>query len=154
VPVTDCCVGELEASLTKLIVPDAVPVFWGVNVTANCRLCPALMDTGKEIPLTTNSESVLDTEETVTVAPLAVRFAFKAPLLPTTTFPKFRLAGETLSCPWAVPVPDNAIVVGELLASETRVSVPLEAPTPLGENVTVKVMLWFVERLVGSERPL
>ena len=42
----------------------------------------------------------------------------------------------------------------EFLAVETRLSVPLEEPVDGGVNVTVKVRLWFGERLVGTLSPV
>jgi hypothetical protein len=42
----------------------------------------------------------------------------------------------------------------EFLAVDTRLSVPLEEPTDDGVKVTVKVTLWFEERLVGTLSPV
>ena len=106
-PVAVCWVGELEALLTKVKVAVAVPVACGVNVTLYGRLCPAAITAGRESPLIVNSGLVLVADETVTAAPVALRDELRVELAPTTTLPKFRLAGETPSCPEVVPVPDK-----------------------------------------------
>ena len=140
-PDRDCWSGELEALLTKFRVADAAPLVCGVNVTVKGRLCPAPMATGSDSPLTTNSALVLETDETVTGAPVAFKAPLRAEFVPTTTLLKFKLPGETESCPGAVPVPAKATTVGELLASEVTVRLPEADPAAVGANVTVKTLL-------------
>src|SRR5208282_3167953 len=78
---------------------------------------------------------------TVTDAPLAIRLALSAELVPTTTLPKLRLAGDTANVPDAVPVPESAIVSGEFDAFDTTDKLPLAAPALAGVKVAVNVML-------------
>ena len=60
---------------------------------------------------------------------------------PTATLPKLRLVGDTANWPAAVPVPESAIVSGELDAFDTTDRLPLAAPAPVGAKVAVKVTL-------------
>jgi hypothetical protein len=78
---------------------------------------------------------------TVTEAPLAVRLPLSAELDPTATLPKLRLVGDTANWPAAVPVPESAIVSGELDAFDTTDRLPLAAPALVGAKVAVKVTL-------------
>jgi hypothetical protein len=66
----DC---ELEALLTNVSDPDAVPLFWGVKATLKDMLCPAAIVNGKEAPFKANWELLLFPEDTVTLAPEALR---------------------------------------------------------------------------------
>lgn len=109
---------------------------------------------GNEIPERTNSLLVGLAGWTVTDAPLAIRLALSAELVPTTTLPKLRLVGDTVSVPAAVPVPESAIVRGEFDAFDTTDKLPLAAPAPVGVKVAVKVTLWFGVRVSGSVNPL
>ena len=68
--VNDC---ELEALLTNVSDPDAVPLFWGVKATFKDMLCPAASVNGKDAPFKTNWELLLFPEDTVTLAPEALR---------------------------------------------------------------------------------
>jgi len=71
-PLRDCTVGELEALLANVTFADAVPEAWGANVTWNETLFPAAIVTGREIPLTENSDPFTPTDDTVTGALLAL----------------------------------------------------------------------------------
>jgi len=71
-PVKDCAVGELEALLANVRFADAVPEDWGANVTWNETLFPAAIVTGREIPLTENSDPFMPADEIVTGALLAL----------------------------------------------------------------------------------
>lgn len=90
----------------------------------------------------------------MTGAPVAFRLAVSAELVPTTTLPKPRLVGETVSVPAAVPVPESAIDNGEFDAFETTDKLPLVTPAPVGAKVAVSVTLWFGVSVVGSVNPL
>jgi hypothetical protein len=71
VPVRVAGVGEFEASLINEAFPETAPIVWGVKVTVKFTLSPAVMVTGNERPLITNSELSTLTEETVTFAVVA-----------------------------------------------------------------------------------
>jgi hypothetical protein len=109
---------------------------------------------GREIPESTNSPLEGLAGCTVTDAPLAVRLALRAELVPTTTLPKARVVGETANVPAAVPVPESAIVNGEFDAFDTTDNLPLAPPAPDGVKAAVNVTLWFGVRVVGSVNPL
>ena len=102
---------------------------------------PAVSVFGNVMPENTNSLLLRLADVTVTDAPLAVRVPLRAELIPSTTLPKLRLVGDTANWPGAVPVPESAMLSGELAAFEVTVKVPLADPAPLGVNVAVKVTL-------------
>ena len=103
-----------------------------MNVTVNEALFPAGMLTGNEIPLTLNSELPRFAEVTVTLEPAAVKLADWLALVPTTTLLKFNAAGDTVSCPAAVPVPDNGMVKFPTEAVERIETFPVAAPVDCG----------------------
>ena len=154
VPVRDSAVGEPEALLAKLSDALAVPLAFGVKVTANGTDCPACIVAGRLIPNSANSELLLVPDETVTEAPLAVKLPFSEEFAPTTTFPKLSVAGDTDNWPCAVPVPDIAMLRGELEASDAMETAPLAEPAAEGENIALKVTLWFGLRVVGRLSPV
>ncbi len=132
----------------------AVPVAWGAKVTVKPADCPAARVAGREIPESENSLLLAAAEEIVTAAPLAARVPFSAAVDPTVTLPKLSVAGETDSCPGVVPVPESAMLSGELDASDTRDKVPFTAPAVAGANFTVKVRLWPAASVVGAVSPV
>ena len=96
VPVNDWLVGEFVALLVKERLPEAAPLDLGVKVTVKEAEEPAAMVAGREMPDSANSfEMVFD--ETVTAAPVAFRVPLSEALEPTTTFPKLKVVGETVS---------------------------------------------------------
>jgi hypothetical protein len=70
-PLTDSTIEVLVALLAKLMFADAVPDACGVNVTVKDAVPPAAIVSGKDIPLTENSEPLTPADDTVTGAPLA-----------------------------------------------------------------------------------
>src|ERR1700690_1022012 len=126
VPVRDSIVGEFEASLAKDMLPDATPFPEGVNVMVNCTCWPAGIVTGSDSPLKVNAEPFTVSEDTVTLAPLALSVPVWFACVPTATLPKSMLVGVTLNCPWGtgVPVPVNGIARFGLDASETTETLP------------------------------
>src|SRR5689334_12211707 len=107
VPVSDSTVGELEASLRKVMLPDTTPFPDGVNFTVNCTCWPAGIVTGKLIPLSEKAEPLTVPDDTVTSATVAFKVPVRCACVPTVTFPKSMLVGTTLNCPCGggVPVP-------------------------------------------------
>ena len=74
--------------------------------------------------------------------------------VPTSTLPKVKLVA--LDVRWnvcAVPVPDNAIVVGEFVALLTIVTLPVTPPAIVGEKLTVKVALCPAGKASGTAKP-
>src|SRR5208282_1828981 len=149
-----CTVGEFEALLENDKVAEVAPLACGVKVTVKAVDCPAGIVTGSEIPESTNSPLFRLADETVTDAPLAIRLPPSAELVPSTTFPKLRLVGDTANWPVAVPVPESAMLSGEFDAFDTTDKLPLAAPALVGVKVAVKVTLWFVVSVTGKVSPL
>ncbi len=130
-------VTEFELLDAKVRLADAVPVVVGAKVTVNGTLCPADRVTGREIPLTVNSELLEEVEERVTVPPLAVTDPFCVCVVPMVTLPKLREPGLTEIVPTtALPVPERETFTVGLDALEARVRVALAEPEVVGANVT------------------
>jgi hypothetical protein len=72
IPVSDSTVVELEALLVNDSVPEDVPPAVGLKVTLKDELCPAGMLNGNVAPFGANCELLLASEDTVTLAPLAL----------------------------------------------------------------------------------
>lgn len=72
-PLSNSVSGELVALLANVMLPETLPLVVGAKVTVKGRLWPALMVTGRVIPLNENCELLELTEEIVTLEPLAVR---------------------------------------------------------------------------------
>jgi len=154
VPPKESTVGELEALLVNEAVPEAAPVACGVNVTMNCRLLPAAMVAGNEMPLSVNSELLTLADEIVTLAPAALSVAERLALVPTTTLPKARPAGLTANCPGAVPVPESGIFKVGLDALEVIARFPLALPADCGVKMTLNVTPCPAVKVIGRLRPL
>ena len=142
-PSRDCTEGEFEALLANDSVAEESPADCGLKVTVKEADFPAAIVVGREIPESVNSLLFRVAEETVTDAPLAVRVPPSADEFPTITLPKIKVVGETANVPdWVpVPVPESAILSGELEAFDTTAKVPLVAPELAGAKITVNVVL-------------
>lgn len=110
--------------------------------------------TGKEIPLSVNSELLELPEVTVTFDPLAVRVPVRFALFPMVTLPNGRDVGDTARVAGFVPVPDSGIDSVGLGALEVSVKVPLALPADVGAKVTVKLTLWPAVSVCGRLKPL
>lgn len=156
VPVTVAAAGEFEASLVKEALTVAKPLDCGVKVTVKFTLWPEGMVTGNANPVMENSELPTLTEDTVTLAPVALSVPVCVPLVPTVTFPTPMVAGLTLSCPGfgcVVPAPLNAMVRLGLEASLARARLPL-ALADVGVKTTLKVVLCAGARINGRSKPV
>lgn len=141
--------------LVKVSVALAAPETCGLKVTVKEVLWPAGMVTGSARPPTLNTELFELTAVTVTFAPVAVRLPDAVPLVPTTTLPRPRVVGVTVSCPGAaVPVPDSGIVSVGLDAFEAMVTLPLALAAVCGANVTVKLALCPAVNVTGAVIPV
>src|SRR5271170_424359 len=90
VPVRLATLGVFDALLANEAVAAAAPDAPGVNVTVNITGVLVVTVTGKLMPLMANSPGLVPpilTEDTMTLAPLAVRVPVAVPLAPTTTLP-------------------------------------------------------------------
>ncbi len=138
-PVKVSIVGLVSALLLKEMLPEAVPLLCGVNVTLTGVLCPAASASGNETPLKLNSGLLVLADETVTLEPLALSVAVKLLFWPTVMLPKSNAAGDNSNWPDAVAVPESAIDKLEFEASETMTILPLAVPEDLGEKAVLKV---------------
>ena len=98
-PANDWFAGELDALLTNEMLPADVPADGGEKVTVYAALFPAATVIGNVIPLTEYPEPFQAADETTTSALGADKVPVKDELLPTFTFPKFSVEGETAKVP-------------------------------------------------------
>src|SRR5271154_1519513 len=157
VPVRLVTLGVFDALLANDAVADAAPDAPGVNVTVNITGVLVVTVTGKLTPLIANSEGLVPpklTEDTITLAPLAVKVPVAVPLVPTTTLPT--ATGElTLSVPTAaVPVPVRLVKLGVFDALLANDAVADAAPDAPGVNVTVNITGVLVVTVTGKLTPL
>src|SRR5437868_10790518 len=88
------------------------------------------------------------TDTLVTGAPprfVAIRVAWR--LLPTATVPKFRVAGETESCPGVKALPVTKLVLLPPLLVKTTAL--LKLPALVGAKLTATVPVWAGAKLNG-----
>lgn len=86
--------------------------------------------------------------------PVFVTVTVRDAVLPTLTFPKFRLRGFTAKLkPGATPAPLSAMADGGLDASLTRFRLPVDAPADLGSNCTLKLAVLPATSVNGRARP-
>jgi len=96
-PVSDTCIVEFVALLTKEAPAEAAPLACGVNITVNDADWPGGIVNGSDGPPTANSEVPAEAEDTITLDPVALRVAVMLLLCPTTTLPKLKVAGVIVS---------------------------------------------------------
>jgi len=171
VPVKLATLGVFEALLANEAMADAAPEAPGINVKVNGTGWLVVTVTGKLTPLIENSEGLAPpkvTEDTVTLAPLAVRVPVAVPLVPTTVLPTAML-GLTLRVPMGagvgvgvgvgagvgvgvpvVPVP----VRGTVSATPETNRLPPTVPAEWGVKLTINVTLCPAFRVKGNEAPL
>ncbi len=146
--------GEPGALLTRVIVPATLPAALGAKTALNVAALPDAMVTGAVIPVTLNPAPAAVTEEIVTVAlPLFVRLTLCELLVPVVTLPKAAVVGVAASC-GCVPVPLQAIVVGEFGALLTIEMLPLALPAVVGANCALNVVLSPAPNVSGVLNPL
>lgn len=153
-PVRDWTADELDALLANDPLAAAVPLDCGVKTTVNDALCPAARVSGRESPLTLNSEVVMLAAVTVMLEPVAVIVAGRLLVCPTVTVPKFSEAGLSASWPGTVAVPASEIVTVESDASETTEIDPVMLPPAVGLNTAPKVKLCPGLKVRGRLNPL
>ena len=148
-------VGLCALVAVKVSVAFTVVATRGLKVTVKGTLWPAEMVCGSDNPPTVNTELSVLAPVTVTLAPVTLNVPEAVPLVPTTTLPRDKLAGETVSCPVALaPVPDKLMLRVGFVAFEVRVTLPLALPAEVGAKVTVKVVLWPAAKVSGAVMPL
>src|ERR1700727_1878732 len=105
VPASDSKIFVVDPLFTNVIEPDDFPATDGANLTSNETLWPDAMVSGNETPAIANCELLLETDETVTLPPVALRVEDWVVVVPTSTLPKLMAVGATVSCPVVSPVP-------------------------------------------------
>src|SRR5271155_3243573 len=142
VPVRLVTLGVFDALLANEAVADAAPEAPGVKVTVNITGVLVVTVTGKLTPLIANSEGLVPpklTEDTVTLAPVAVRVPVAVPLVPTATLPT--AMGElTLSVPAALLPLSGTVKLG-FDASDVMETLPLKLPADSGVRVMLNDVL-------------
>ncbi len=158
VPLSASTVFELDALLVNDSDPETAPLPVGVKATLNDELCPAGMVNGKEAPFRTNCELLLASEDTVTLAPLALIVMAWVPVAPTLTLPKFNEAGAMVSCPVVVvvvPVPlTDKLRPGPFEALLVNDNDPVTAPLLVGLNAALNDELFPAAIVKGKEIPV
>ena len=148
---------SVELTALELIVsaPLTDPAVAGVKTAVKTALCPALRVRGSPGPVTPNPLPLAVALVTVTASPpVFVTVTGAVLFVPTVTLPKSTLAGLGVSAPPVNPVPESAMLSGELEASDVIFTDPAAAPALVGENATLKLTLWLTPTVVGSVRPL
>ena len=150
---TECCtgtvpvpesatdVGEFVAVLTNETVPEAAPPVCGAKEMVTVCVPPAATVNGKLVPLRLNPIPVKFAAETDTEAvPAFDRVTVLVAALPSTTLPKERLVGETVSkyVLAAVAEPDSVTAETALDALLEMLIVPVKLPVAVGANLTDK----------------
>jgi hypothetical protein len=154
VPLKLIVAGEFGALLTIEMLPLTLPADVGANLALNVVLNPAPNVTGVVIPVVLKPAPVTVTAEMVTVAlPPFVRVMVCELFVPVATLPNAAVVGVAASCA-CVPVPLNAIVVGEFGALLTIEMLPLAFPADVGANLALNVVLSPAPKVSGVVNPL
>src|SRR6202041_3085941 len=119
----------------------ALPAVVGENLVVNDVLCPAVSVCGAARPVMLNPVPVAPPCEIATLAvPEFLRVTLTDPLAPTSRLPKLMLVGFAVRLP-CTPLPLSAMDTVELLAVLVIRMLPEAAPTVVGANCAVKVVL-------------
>src|SRR5580692_8771264 len=152
VPITVERVGESVASLANESVAEGFPLTCGVKATLSDTPLPTGTVNGKGVSRTVNCELLLETEEMITLPPLALSSTVRFAVVPTATSPKFSVAGAIASSGLLtpMPVPVNAM---SWFGPKTR-ELPPTGPTAFGSKVTSNFSSFPAGRLKGNVAPL
>lgn len=156
VPVRPPAVGVLEAVLANEAEAEAAPVAPGVNFTVKATGWAVVTVTGNSRPLIENSEGLEPlrlTDDTDTLAPLALRVPVWVPLVPTTTLPT--VTELTLNVPMLCVIADpvSATLKVGFEAFESIATLPGKLPADCGAKVTVKDALCPGVKVSGADIP-
>jgi hypothetical protein len=154
VPLSGMTVGEFAALLLICTLPLIRFAFFGAKVTRKVAVCPAAIVAPFRPLLRLASIPVRDTPEIVTFAlPLFLRVTASLCVFPTVPLPKDRLAGDTdIVLVSFVPVP---VILSVSSLAELLLSVisPLSVPTPVGANLSVKLLVLPAVSVIGVVKP-
>jgi hypothetical protein len=154
VPLTACASEAFVALLVNEMLPEVAPLVVGAKVTVKPALWPVPRLRGSVRPLSANSALLDAADEIVTPDPDAVNVPLWLWFAPTFTLPKFTLAGDTLSVPGLLPVPDSAMLKFGTDPLALNAKFPLAAVLDWGVNVMLNVRLCPPFKVVGTLRPL
>jgi hypothetical protein len=133
--------GEPGALLAIETLPVALPAAVGENFAVNDVLCPAVSVCGVARPVMLNPvPDALPCEIATLAVPEFFKVTLTDPLEPTSKLPKLMLVGFAVRLP-CTPVPLSATVTVGLLAVLVIRTLPEAAPTVVGANCAVKVVL-------------
>lgn len=154
VPESEIVVVEVDAFEVIVTSPLALPADVGLKLTLKLVLPPALRVCGRLMPLTLKPLPLATTLEIVTLLPpVLVTVSDIDWVLPSVTLPKLKLGELALSAPGATPVPESAIVVVGVEASEVTVTSPLVLPGEVGLKLMLKLVLAPALRVFGRLMP-
>jgi hypothetical protein len=142
VPVPDKPItsGEPGALLVIETLPVALPAAVGENFAVNDMLCPAVSVCGVRPVMLNPVPDALPCEIARLPVPVFFRVTLTDPLEPTSRLPKLMLVGFAVRLP-CTPVPLSATVTVGLLAVLVIRTLPEAAPTAVGANCAVNVVL-------------
>ena len=133
--------GEPGALLAIETLPVALPAVVGENFAVNDVLCPAVSVSGAARPVMLNPvPDALPCDIATLAVPEFFKVTLTDPLEPTSKLPKLMLVGFAVRLP-CTPVPLSATVTVGLLAVLVIRTLPEAAPTVVGANCAVKVVL-------------
>jgi len=142
VPVPDKAItsGEPGALLAIETLPVALPAVVGANFAVNDVLCPAVSVIAVRPVMLNPVPDALPCEIATLPVPVFFRVTLTDSLAPTSRLPKLMLVGFAVRLP-CTPVPLSAIATVGLLAVLVIRMLPEAAPTVVGANCAVKVVL-------------
>lgn len=154
-PNSEIVAGELDALLVTVTPPDALPAAPGAKVASRVADWPGVRINPAETPLSEKDPPAMLTFDMVTSEfPALVKVTDKELVLPTVTFPKFKLGTlEVSSVVAAIAVPLKVTVLGVLEALVLTETSPDKAPGVLGLNTTSKVDCFPAGITSGSVAP-
>jgi hypothetical protein len=132
--------GEAGALLTTETLPVALPAVVGENLAVNDVLCPAVSVCAARPEMLNPVPVALPCEIATLAVPEFLRVTLTDALSPTSRLPKLMLVGFAVRFP-CTPVPPSAIDVVGLLAVLVIRTLPATAPTVVGANCAVKLVL-------------
>ena len=148
-------VGEFEALLVTVTVPESAPAVAGSKCTLNEVVCPCANGSGKDTPLTVKFADALTAEIVTVEFPVLVRVtACDALLFPVAVDGKLREVGEAESVRTdAIPDPDSTTPVEEVGVLLVNVKVAENALAEVGVKPTVNGHEVPGASVSGSDRP-
>ena len=149
-------VGVFDAVLANVAEAEAAPVALGANFTVKVTGWVVVTVTGNVRPLIENSEGLAPlklTEDTDTLAPLALSVPVCVPLVPTTTLPTLTEPTANVPRVGVTEDPVKPMLKVGFEAFESIVTLPGKLPADCGVRVTVKDALCPGVKVSGVDIP-